>query len=96
MISDITKTDAFSVVRSLRFIRNQQFFKAIEKKKIIFWLDCGTHFRCAELNHYFFKELASENILVTTNFHCEQHGKSCRYFLKKIARNDYSYNNNLT
>lgn len=78
IISHILSTDVLSVVRSLRFLREQDFFKEIDKKSYIFWMDTGTHFRCEEINHYFFQELAQENLKVTINFHAEKHGKSCR------------------
>ena len=78
IISHILKNDGFSVIRALRFLRKQPFFQKIDKKKYNFWADTGTHFRCAELNHYYFEELALEEINVTVNFFGEQHGKSCR------------------
>ena len=78
IISHILKNDGFSVIRALRFLRKQPFFQKIDKKKYNFWADTGTHFRCAELNHYYFEELALEEINVTVNFFGEHHGKSCR------------------
>lgn len=53
-------------------------FKAVEQKKYIVWTDTGTHFRCAELIHYLFDELAREQIRVCLNFFCEKHGKNGR------------------
>lgn len=70
---------ALTVIKKLRFLRNQIFFKDIDKDNYTFWADAGTHFRCKELNYFFFIELANEGKAVTLNFHAEQHGKSCRY-----------------
>jgi hypothetical protein len=36
IFSDSLEQDANSVLRALRFLRNQDFFKTIEKKNIIF------------------------------------------------------------
>lgn len=78
VITHILSTDGLATVRILRFLRKQSFFQDIDKKKYIFWMDTGSHFRCSEVNHYFFKELALEKVKVTANFHAEKHGKSCR------------------
>jgi hypothetical protein len=70
--------EALSVVRCLRFLRKQSFFKEIEKSSYILWCDTGKHFRCAELAHYFLDELAKEKINVNWNFFGEKHGKNSR------------------
>ena len=41
IVSHELKADGFSVVRALRFLRNQEFFKKFEKKNYIFWSDAG-------------------------------------------------------
>ena len=38
------KQEAFTVVESFRLLRNQSFFKSIEKEKYIIWSDCGKSF----------------------------------------------------
>ncbi len=70
---------ALSVVKCLRFLRSQSFFKLIDKRNYVIWADCGSHFRNNELAHYFFKELfENEKITVNLNFFGEKHGKSAR------------------
>ena len=73
-------TDADAVVRCIRFLRNQYFFKKIEKPTYIIWVDCGPHFRNGTIMHYFFEELASltNPIVVNLNFLGEKHGKNSR------------------
>jgi hypothetical protein len=75
IFSDSLEQDANSVLRALRFLRNQDFFKTIEKKKYNIWTDCGGHFRNKTLAHYFFKELKNENIMCNWNFFIEKHGE---------------------
>jgi len=41
ILSHEFKNDCLSVVRALRFLGNQQFFKEIEKPNWIVWSDCG-------------------------------------------------------
>ncbi len=67
----------FSVL-SIRFLRKLPCFKDLDKKSYIVWCDTGSHFRCSELLHYLFFELASQNIIVSLNFFCEKHGKNSR------------------
>ena len=78
------KSDAFSVVRAFRFLRNQNFFKLIDKKHYVIWTDCGTHFRSKEAFAYFLKELPSEGLTVDLNFFAEKHGIYFRYFLQYL------------
>ncbi|CAF1001538.1 unnamed protein product [Brachionus calyciflorus] len=66
------------VVSAFRFLRGQEMFKKIDKKKYIIWTDAGTHFRCADFLHYLFNELANEEIIVQYNIFAEKHGKSSR------------------
>ena len=75
IFSDCLEQDANSVLRAFRFLRTQDFFKKIEKKKYKLWTDCGGHFRNKTLAHYFFKELKNENIMCNWNFFIEKHGK---------------------
>lgn len=63
-----------SVVRCLRLLRRQQFFKKIDKKSYFFWSDVGTHFKNNQLAHYCFIELAEEAIMVNLNFFAPKHG----------------------
>jgi hypothetical protein len=43
-------------------LRQQQFFKDIDKAEYIVWYDAGKHFRNNEVLGYFLKELAIEKI----------------------------------
>jgi hypothetical protein len=56
-------------------MRNLSLFQEIEKKNYIIWSDAGPHFRCGELIHYLFVELAEIDIKVSLNFFGERHGK---------------------
>ena len=73
-------TTALCAVKCFRKLREQDFFKNLEKKKWIVWTDCGSHFRGYEMAHYLFKELTEldEPILVNLNFFAEKHGKNSR------------------
>ena len=75
ILSDCLEQDAFAVLRAFRFLRNQEFFKKIDKKKYYIWNDCGGHFRNKNLAHLFFKELSNEQIVCNWNFFLEKHGK---------------------
>ena len=77
LIGDFVQ-DAFSVIRAFRLMRNQEFFKKIDKKNYIIWSDCGKHFRCSEFMHFLMKELAELKINVNLNFFSESHGKNAR------------------
>lgn len=59
--SDLSQT-AEAAVRGFRFLREQDFFKEIDKSEYIVWVDCGRHFRNKLLVGYLFKELAQEGI----------------------------------
>ena len=61
-----------------RFLRKQNVFKKIDKKKYIVWSDAGSHFRSKEFISYLFDELAMEKIQVNYNLFAECHGKSSR------------------
>ena len=74
IFSDCLEQDANSVQRAFKFVRNQEFFKKIDKKKYNLWTDCGGHFRNKTLAHYFFKELKNEKIMCNWNFFLEKHG----------------------
>ena len=76
ILSHDFETDGFSVIRGFRLLRSKVFFKKIDTKNYIIWADCGTHFRCKELAHYFFSELADQKIIVNCNFFGEKHGKN--------------------
>jgi hypothetical protein len=70
ILSDNLHQDGNAVVRALRFIREQDSFKIIDKKNYTIISDCGSHFRNKEIVHYFFSELAEliEPILASFNF----------------------------
>ncbi|CAF1020612.1 unnamed protein product [Brachionus calyciflorus] len=59
--SDLTE-DARAVVRGFRLLRQQKFFKNIEKNSYIVWMDCGKHFRNFEVIGYLLKDLAEQKI----------------------------------
>ena len=54
--------DAESAVRAFRVLRNQDFFKKIEKKEYIIWADCGKHFRNKLFVGYLFNTLKFDEI----------------------------------
>lgn len=51
-----------NVVRAFRFLREQEFFKEIDKNEYIVWLDCGKHFRNQTVIGYLLIELAQIGI----------------------------------
>ena len=61
-----------------RFLRKQNAFKKLDKKKYIVWSDAESHFRSQEFISYLFDELAMEKIQVNYNLFAECHGKSSR------------------
>ena len=61
-----------------RFLRDHKIFEKFSQKKYLIWTDAGPHFRCKELMHYFFKELADQKVQVSFNLFCEGHGKAAR------------------
>ncbi|CAF0729553.1 unnamed protein product [Brachionus calyciflorus] len=75
---DFTKIKEFLIKIKSGFLRNQDAFKQIDQNKYIVWADTGTHFRCAEVLHYFFQELPQEGIKVCLKFFVEKHGKNSR------------------
>lgn len=62
IISSDLCQDAYSVVRGMRILRNQNYFKEIEKSEYVIWLDTGKSFRNSEVLGYFLIELAREKI----------------------------------
>ena len=76
VVSDIISTNALSTNRVFRFLMKQNFFKEIDRKSLIIWCDCGTHFRSAENMHFFLVELPSQGYSVEINYFGEQHGKN--------------------
>ena len=68
-------TDSISAVRAFRFLRNQSFFKEIDKPNYIIWTDCGTHFRCERFVNFMMGEVSQEK-KVSLNFFAPKHGKS--------------------
>jgi hypothetical protein len=77
LISHLLDTKCFSSIRGIKFLMKQDFFKRIDKKNYIFWFDCGTHFRCAEMIYFLFSEMQScEPIKIEANFFAEKHGKN--------------------
>ena len=62
LISSDLCQDAHAVIRGLRLLREQTFFKVIDQKEYIIWCDAGKHFRNNEILGYFLIELAREQI----------------------------------
>ena len=50
------------MIRGFRFLRQQNWYKKIDKSKYSICRDAGKSFRCAQTIWYLFKELASEKI----------------------------------
>ena len=67
ILADNGAQTASAVIQSLNFIKSQNFFRRIDKDNYIVWADCGNHFRCYELLHYFLIELViiSCNLLIS-------------------------------
>lgn len=65
-----------TVIQLFKFLREQDFFKNIEKKTYVIWADCGKHFQNKEILYYFFVQLAAEGIKIELNFFGEKHGKN--------------------
>lgn len=68
IISSDIKEDSYATIRGFKFLREQEFFKAIERTFInkplnyIIWSDCGKHFRNQNVLGYLFNELKEANI----------------------------------
>ena len=62
LISSDLSQDASAVIRGLRILRQQPFFKEIEKPEYVIWLDTGKCYRNNEILGYFLIELAKETI----------------------------------
>ena len=62
LISSDLNQDAHAVIRWLRVMRQQNFFKEIDKKEYIVWCDAGKHFRNNELMGFLLRELTLEKI----------------------------------
>ena len=54
ILSHDFETDGLYVIRGFRLLREKDFFKKIDTDNYVIWADCGTHFRCKALAHYFF------------------------------------------
>ena len=75
IISANLSCNAISAIRIIRFLREQEFFKIIDKKNYYFWFDAGTHFRNQEMSHFLLKELVLEHHKnVRINFFINKHG----------------------
>jgi hypothetical protein len=55
-------SDGNAAVRGFRILRQQEFFKKIDKLNYTVWCDTGKHFRNYEIAGYLFEELKQENI----------------------------------
>ena len=62
IISNDLEQKSKNVIRGFRFLRQQNWYKKIDKSKYSVWCDTGKSFRCAQTIGYLFKELASEKI----------------------------------
>ena len=62
IISSDLSQDSRAAVRGFRILRDQEFFKRIEKDSYIVWADCGKHFRNNEFVGFLLLELAQKNI----------------------------------
>jgi hypothetical protein len=74
IISEILAKDGLYTIDNLKRIVKERLSK---KQRIVFWNDCGLHFRCGEVLHYMLRELP---LLQNKNVECstflEKHGKS--------------------
>jgi hypothetical protein len=64
IFSDCLDQDGEAVVRAMKFLRDQEFFKEIEKgkRKLNIFCDTGPHFRNKTLNHYLFNVIERNGI----------------------------------
>lgn len=62
IISSDPSQEARTVVRGFRILREQKFFKEIDKPSYIIWMDCGRHFRNNLVSGYLLKELTQEKV----------------------------------
>ena len=62
IISNDLEQKSKNVIRGFRFLRQQNWFKKIDKSKYSVWCDTGKSFRCAQTIGYLFKELSDVNI----------------------------------
>ena len=46
-------------------------------------INLGTHFRSTEIFHFYFEELAEQDIRVTAQWLCEQHGMKTNFLFFK-------------
>jgi hypothetical protein len=92
IISDEILQDCSAVIRGFEHLRNHAIFDKFKHiKNYVIWSDCGTQFRCKEMNYYYFTKLANDGICVNMNYFGEKHGKFTRdqhfsvisYYLKK-------------
>jgi hypothetical protein len=60
--NDDDKTDASAAIRGFRLLRKQDFFKSIDKRNYVIWMDCGKHFRNYQMAGYLFLELKNLGI----------------------------------
>lgn len=80
IVSDHLEQDAYAVIRAYEYLQNLDFFQERFNniRKFLIWSDCGTQFRCKELNYYYFTTLAEKGISVNLNYFGEKHGKFSR------------------
>ena len=62
IISSDDSQEARAVIRGFRILRQERFFKEIEKPNYIIWMDCGKHFRNYAVSGYLLKELTNESV----------------------------------
>ncbi len=77
----------------IRFLRQQDFFKNSfgQIKDYVLFVDAGKHFKCYELLHYLFYELAEEKIRV-----CKIPIISYHKFLKSFLNKPINLHKKLT
>ncbi len=84
VISSDLIQDAHAAIRGFRLLREQPFFKEIDKKEYIVWCDTGKHFRNNEMLGFLLLELAQQQI----------HGNIFFLRFKSIIKKFFSVNLN--
>lgn len=58
IIASDDSQEARVVVRGFRFLREEAFFRNIDKREYTIWMDCGKHFRNSIVVGYLIRDLA--------------------------------------
>jgi hypothetical protein len=74
-VSSVLSHTSGVAIDCLKQLLSENWFKSQDFQTIIFWFDCGPHFRCSKMAHFILKELPSHAFNTEMNFFAERHGK---------------------